>query len=278
MVTVVDLAALQPRIDEGADADAGERAGLAGGDVAVEVRDHALRQVVGLDLALEREAADLRDQAPMAADDALEQAVMAERVEAAVLAVPLPGREQQREVARLAGFEETLFERDQERIRHADADEARGAERVAVLDDGDGFGGGDDLVAHDRLAGRLLSGPAAVHRRAPGRGSATAASEHRKTAKAPSCSGVTNSCEGCFSANSSNFACATSIPSRARAVVDLLLDQRGQHPAGADGVAGHAGRGRLQRRHLGQADDAVLRRPRRPTSGRWRRGRARWRC
>ena len=120
----VDLAALEPRIDEGADADAGERAGLAGGDVAVEVRDHALRQVVGLDLALEREAADLRDQAPMAADHALEQAVVAERVEAAVLAVPLPGGEQQREVARLAGFEEALFERDQKRIRHADADEA----------------------------------------------------------------------------------------------------------------------------------------------------------
>ena len=74
--------------------DAGERAGLAGGDVAVEVRDHALRQVVGLDLALEREAADLRDQAPVAADDALEQAVMAERVEPAVLAVALAGREQ----------------------------------------------------------------------------------------------------------------------------------------------------------------------------------------
>src|SRR4051794_29024219 len=49
----VDLAALQPRIDEGADAHAGERAGLAGRDVAVEVRDHALRQVVGLDLALQ---------------------------------------------------------------------------------------------------------------------------------------------------------------------------------------------------------------------------------
>ncbi len=40
--------------------------------------------------------------------------------------------------------------------------------------------------------------------------------------------------------------------------VHLLLHQRRQHPARADRVAGHAGGGRLQRRDLGQADDAVL--------------------
>src|SRR3954470_19388976 len=100
----------------------------------------------------------------MAADHALEQAVVAERVEAAVLAVPLPSREQQREVARLAGLQKTLFERDQKGIGHADADEPGGAQRIARLNDGDRFGGGDDLVAHARLAGWLLGGPAAVHR------------------------------------------------------------------------------------------------------------------
>jgi hypothetical protein len=36
------------------------------------------------------------------------------------------------------------------------------------------------------------------------------------------------------------------------------LHQRCQHPAGADRITGHAGRGRLECRHLGQADDAVL--------------------
>ena len=40
--------------------------------------------------------------------------------------------------------------------------------------------------------------------------------------------------------------------------VHLLLHQRGQHPAGADGVGGDAGGGGLQRRHLGQPHDAVL--------------------
>ena len=70
----VDLAARLARVDEGAQADLGEGAGLAGGDVAVEVRDHALRQVVGLDPVLDRQPADLGDQPPMAADDALRAA------------------------------------------------------------------------------------------------------------------------------------------------------------------------------------------------------------
>ncbi len=38
MVRVVELAAAVARIDEGAEADAREVPGLAGGDVAVEVR------------------------------------------------------------------------------------------------------------------------------------------------------------------------------------------------------------------------------------------------
>ena len=40
---VVDLAAALARIDEGGEADLGEQAGLARGEVAVEVRDDALR-------------------------------------------------------------------------------------------------------------------------------------------------------------------------------------------------------------------------------------------
>ena len=98
----VDLAARLARVDEGAQAHLGEGAGLAGGDVAVEVRDHALRQVVGLDPVLHRQPADLGDQPPMPADDALEQPVMPEPVEPLLLAVALPRREQQRQVARLA--------------------------------------------------------------------------------------------------------------------------------------------------------------------------------
>ena len=107
----VDLAAALARVDEGAQADLGEGAGLAGGDVAVEVRDAALRQVVGLDPVLDREPADLGDQPPMAADDALREPVMAQPVQPLLLAVALPRREQQGQVARLAGRDEALLER-----------------------------------------------------------------------------------------------------------------------------------------------------------------------
>ena len=70
---LVDLAAAEARIDEGADPDAGEWPGPPRGDVAEQVRDDALRQVVGLDLVIDGELLQLGAQAPVAADDALDQ-------------------------------------------------------------------------------------------------------------------------------------------------------------------------------------------------------------
>ena len=71
MVRCVDLAAAVARIDEGAETDAREVPGLAGGDVAEKVGDHALRQIVGLDLVGDRQVLQLRHQAPVPADHAL---------------------------------------------------------------------------------------------------------------------------------------------------------------------------------------------------------------
>ena len=146
------------RVDEGAQAHLGEGAGLAGGDVAIEVRDHALRQVVGLDPVLHRQPADLGDQPPMPADHALEQPVMPEPVEPLLLAVALPRREQQRQVARLAGLEEAPLQPGQQIVRRADADEARGADRVAAADQGHGLGQAHHLVALLALAEATLVG------------------------------------------------------------------------------------------------------------------------
>ena len=73
------------------------------GDVAEEVGDHALRQVVGLDLVGDGELLQLRHKAPMAADDASDQPLMREVIEPAILAVALAGGIDQREVRRLAG-------------------------------------------------------------------------------------------------------------------------------------------------------------------------------
>ena len=46
------------------------RPGRLGGDLAEELADHALREVVGLDLVLDRELAQARREVPVAADDA----------------------------------------------------------------------------------------------------------------------------------------------------------------------------------------------------------------
>jgi hypothetical protein len=62
------------------------------------------------------------------------------------------------------------------------------------------------------------------------------ASLHRNNTNSPSCCGVTNSSDGCFSASRS--CCACSDRPFGRTVIDLLLHQRRQHPARADRVTG----------------------------------------
>ena len=98
----VELAAAVARIGEGVETDAREVAGLAGSDVAVEMGDDALRQVVGLDLARDRQRLQLGHQAPVPADDAPHQAAVGEMVEPALLAVALARGVDEAQAARLA--------------------------------------------------------------------------------------------------------------------------------------------------------------------------------
>ncbi len=79
--------------------------------------------------------------APMPADDPLEQALVAQVVQPAVLAVPLAGRVDQAQVARASGLQEPLFQRHREVLGEADAEEAGGGDGVAILDAGHGFRG-----------------------------------------------------------------------------------------------------------------------------------------
>src|SRR5689334_18624606 len=65
--TGIDAAAAMARVDERVQPDVREGAGLAGGDVAEQVREHALRQVIGLDLVGDRELLQRGDQPPVAA-------------------------------------------------------------------------------------------------------------------------------------------------------------------------------------------------------------------
>ena len=64
-----------------------------------------------------------------------------------------------------------------------------------------------------------------------------AASEHRNTASAPIYSGVVNFVIGCFSAQQRVGDLLQRPPLPRRPVVELLLHQRGQHPARTDRVA-----------------------------------------
>jgi len=155
----VDLAAAQPRIDECAEADLAERAGAVGRRVAIEVGDRAERQVVPRDAVVDRHLGELGNQRPVAADSALDQPVSGEAVEAALLAVPGCGREDERQVARRFGVDEALLERSDQHFGRADPHEARAAHCVAVADQRDRLVGGDDLVfAHTALTAGCLDG------------------------------------------------------------------------------------------------------------------------
>ena len=154
----VDLAAAEARVDERADPDARQQPGLARRDVAEQMRDDALRQVVGLDLVGDGQCLQLGHQPPVAADHALDQSLVAEMVEAAILAVALAGGIDERQVARAAhavrvlprGLDIALFERDGDVLGEADADEAAGGDGVAVANQRNRFARADDLAVLER--------------------------------------------------------------------------------------------------------------------------------
>ncbi len=82
----------------------------------------------------------------MAADHALEQPGMAEPVQAAVLHVALAAGEHQRQVARRAGFEKALLQRDEQLVRRAVAAVAGRRDDVAIVNDGDCVARLDDFL------------------------------------------------------------------------------------------------------------------------------------
>ena len=161
----VDLAAVLARVDEGAEPDPAEQAGFARGDVAVEVRDAALREVVGLDLVLQSELADARDQPPVPADHAPQQTVAAEPIQALPLAVPLPGGEDEGEVSGFGGLEEPPLQTGEQRLGNADTDETRRADGVPAVDEGDRILQRRDLVALLPAADAAFGQPRVGHER-----------------------------------------------------------------------------------------------------------------
>ena len=140
----------------------GERSGLAGGDVPEQVADHALRQVVALDEVGQHELLQLRHQPPVTADHAGDQSLVAEVIESALTAVPLPCRIDEREVARSALRllarrllrEEVFLDCHGDAFGKTDADEPAGRDGIAIPNQTHRFFRRDDLVAPLRQLAR----------------------------------------------------------------------------------------------------------------------------
>lgn len=122
-----------PWVDKRMQADPGQHARLAAGDGAIQVRQHALREIEGVALLGQCQRRQPRRRAPMAADHAARHAGVAEMVDAALGAVTLAGGVHQREVARLAGRQEAPLQRVRHGLCVARADEARAGHRPARL-------------------------------------------------------------------------------------------------------------------------------------------------
>jgi hypothetical protein len=82
------------------------------------------------------------------ADGALQVALVAKSIKAAIFSVSLTRGKQKRQIAWFAGFHETPFQRHQQSIRDTDADKSGGADCVSRLNDCDRFCHGSDLVTH----------------------------------------------------------------------------------------------------------------------------------
>ena len=130
---VVHLAALDARVDEGAQANLAHLAGEATGHRAVELRNLALGQAVCLDLVVGDHVHPARLEAPVGADDSGDEALVREVLDAA-LTVGLAAGVQQREVAGVAGGKEALLDCLEVGLRGRDERHADGADGLPVLD------------------------------------------------------------------------------------------------------------------------------------------------
>ncbi len=120
--------------------------GPVSGDVAEEMGDDALRQVIGLDDVVDRQFLEFRHEAPVPADHPLDEAFVAQVIEAFLAPVPLPRRIDEGQAARSAVDDEALLERNGDLLGDADGDESGGRHRVVVADELDRLGRRDDLA------------------------------------------------------------------------------------------------------------------------------------
>src|SRR5882724_6546340 len=121
------------------------------------MRDASERQVVSLDVIIDRHPGQLRYQTEMTTDQTLDQAGMSQAIEAAIGAVSRGSSKHQRKIPRLSGLDKAPLQRLDDLVGRSDADEAGRGNGVAGTDDGDRFGGIDNLVAHQFSLSGLAS-------------------------------------------------------------------------------------------------------------------------
>ena len=130
---LVHLSALDARVDEGAEADLAHLAREAAGHRTIELGDLALREAVGLDLVVGDHVHPARLEAPMRADDTLDQALVREMLNAA-LTVGLTAGMQQGDVAGMSGLQETTLDCLEIGLGCGDEGHGDGRDGRAVLD------------------------------------------------------------------------------------------------------------------------------------------------
>src|SRR5262249_13009568 len=125
--------------------------------------NHALRQVVGLDRARDRQSLQLWNQAPVPADYALNEARVGEMIEAAFLPIPLPRGVNEGQMLWLtdpiaaagSALKEVGVEGNGNGLRKPDTDKTAGCYRVSGTDETYGLARRFDLllVARGRRSG-----------------------------------------------------------------------------------------------------------------------------
>ena len=112
------------------------------------MRNASERQIVSLDMVVDRHPGELRHQTKVSADQSLDKAGMRQAIEAAIGAIPRRRGKHKREIPRLSGLDEAPFQRLDDFVGRSHADEAGRGDGVAGTDDGNRLRGIDDLVAH----------------------------------------------------------------------------------------------------------------------------------
>ena len=107
---VIELAALETGIAESIHADMCDRADFVGSDITQQFGKSTLGQVVGFQLVVENQLAELGDHVVVAADDSLEHAFVCEVVSAAPVTVALCCRIEKCQITGMAGLQKALLQ------------------------------------------------------------------------------------------------------------------------------------------------------------------------